>query len=37
MVELPQQHGIGGVTVLEVGSIGEIQIELLKRGAARAR
>jgi 2-polyprenyl-3-methyl-5-hydroxy-6-metoxy-1,4-benzoquinol methylase len=35
MVEFLQQHGVEGETVLEVGGgIGEIQIELLKRGAA---
>lgn len=32
-----EEQGIGGATVLEVGGgVGEIQIELLKRGAARA-
>jgi hypothetical protein len=37
MVEFLEQRGIEGSTVLEVGGgIGEIQIELLKRGAARA-
>jgi magnesium-protoporphyrin O-methyltransferase len=37
MVEFLQQRGIEGATVLEVGGgIGEIQIELLKRGAACA-
>jgi hypothetical protein len=37
MVEFLQQRGIEGATVLEVGGgIGEIQIELLKRGAGRA-
>src|SRR6266536_3060269 len=37
MVEFLEQHGIEGATVLEVGGgVGEIQIELLKRGAARA-
>lgn len=37
MVDFLQQRGIEGATVLEVGGgIGEIQIELLKQGAARA-
>jgi 16S rRNA G966 N2-methylase RsmD len=37
MVEFLEQRGIEGATVLEVGGgVGEIQIELLKRGAARA-
>jgi 16S rRNA G966 N2-methylase RsmD len=37
MVDFLEQRGIGGATVLEVGGgVGEIQIELLKRGAARA-
>jgi Cyclopropane fatty acid synthase and related methyltransferases len=37
MVEFLEQHGIEGATVLEIGGgVGEIQIELLKRGAARA-
>ena len=37
MVEFLERHGIEGATVLEVGGgVGEIQIELLKRGAARA-
>jgi 2-polyprenyl-3-methyl-5-hydroxy-6-metoxy-1,4-benzoquinol methylase len=37
MVEFLQERGIEGATVLEIGGgIGEIQIELLKRGAARA-
>jgi 16S rRNA G966 N2-methylase RsmD len=37
MVDFLEQRGIGGATVLEVGGGGgEIQIELLKRGAARA-
>jgi magnesium-protoporphyrin O-methyltransferase len=37
MVEYLEQRGIEGATVLEVGGgVGEIQIELLKRGAARA-
>ena len=36
MVEFLQERGIEGATVLEIGGgIGEIQIELLKRGAAR--
>jgi 2-polyprenyl-3-methyl-5-hydroxy-6-metoxy-1,4-benzoquinol methylase len=37
MVEFLEQRGIEGATVLEVGGgIGEIQLELLKRGAGRA-
>ena len=37
MVEFLEQRGIKGATVLEIGGgIGEIQIELLKRGAARS-
>ena len=37
MVAFLEQRGIEGATVLEVGGgVGEIQIELLKRGAARA-
>jgi tRNA A58 N-methylase Trm61 len=37
MVEFLAQHGLEGSTVLEVGGgIGEIEIELLKRGAAHA-
>jgi 2-polyprenyl-3-methyl-5-hydroxy-6-metoxy-1,4-benzoquinol methylase len=37
MVEFIQQRGIEGATVLEVGGgVGEIQIELLKQGAAHA-
>jgi magnesium-protoporphyrin O-methyltransferase len=37
MVEFLEQRGIDGATVLEIGGgVGEIQIELLKRGAARA-
>ncbi len=36
MVEFLERRGIEGATVLEVGGgVGEIQIELLKRGAAR--
>ena len=36
MVEFLEQRGIEGATVLEIGGgVGEIQIELLKRGAAR--
>lgn len=36
MVELIAANGIDGATVLEVGGgVGEIQIELLKRGASR--
>jgi hypothetical protein len=34
MIEFLDQRGIEGATVLEVGGgVGEIQIELLKRGA----
>jgi hypothetical protein len=37
MVGFLEQRGIEGATVLEIGGgVGEIQIELLKRGAARA-
>jgi len=37
MVEFLEQRGIEGATVLEIGGgVGEIQVELLKRGAARA-
>jgi tRNA A58 N-methylase Trm61 len=37
MVEFLELRGIEGATVLEIGGgIGEIQIELLKRGAARS-
>jgi 2-polyprenyl-3-methyl-5-hydroxy-6-metoxy-1,4-benzoquinol methylase len=37
MVEFLDGRGIEGATVLEVGGgVGEVQIELLKRGAARA-
>jgi magnesium-protoporphyrin O-methyltransferase len=37
MVEFLEQRGIEGATVLEIGGgIGEIEIELLKRGAASA-
>ena len=37
MLEFLEQRGIEGATVLEIGGgVGEIQIELLKRGAARA-
>jgi 2-polyprenyl-3-methyl-5-hydroxy-6-metoxy-1,4-benzoquinol methylase len=37
MIEFLEQRGIEGATVLEVGGgIGEIEIELLKRGAAHA-
>ncbi len=37
MVEFLVHHGLEGATVLEVGGgVGEIEIELLKRGAARA-
>jgi 2-polyprenyl-3-methyl-5-hydroxy-6-metoxy-1,4-benzoquinol methylase len=37
MVRLVEEHGVQGASVLEVGGgVGGIQIELLKRGAARA-
>jgi magnesium-protoporphyrin O-methyltransferase len=37
IVAFVEQYGIDGLTVLEVGGgVGEIQVELLKRGAARA-
>jgi magnesium-protoporphyrin O-methyltransferase len=37
MVSFLEERGIDGATVLEIGGgIGEIQIELLKRGAARS-
>jgi 16S rRNA G966 N2-methylase RsmD len=37
MVEFLEQSGIEGATVLEIGGgVGEIEIELLKRGARRA-
>jgi 16S rRNA G966 N2-methylase RsmD len=37
IVEFVESRGLEGATVLEVGGgVGEIQIELLKRGAARA-
>lgn len=37
IVAFLEQYGIEGLTVLEVGGgVGEIQVELLKRGAARA-
>jgi 2-polyprenyl-3-methyl-5-hydroxy-6-metoxy-1,4-benzoquinol methylase len=37
MIAFLEQRGIEGATVLEVGGgVGEIQLELLKRGAARA-
>ena len=37
MVEFLEQRGVEGATVLEIGGgVGEIEIELLKRGAARA-
>src|SRR3954454_7415672 len=36
MVGYVERHGLDGATVLEIGGgVGEIQIELLKRGAAR--
>lgn len=37
MIGFLEQRGVGGATVLEIGGgIGEIEIELLKRGAAHA-
>ena len=37
IVNFVDQHGLEGTTVLEIGGgVGEIQIELLKRGATRA-
>jgi 2-polyprenyl-3-methyl-5-hydroxy-6-metoxy-1,4-benzoquinol methylase len=37
IVQLVEKHGVQGASVLEVGGgVGEIQVELLKRGAARA-
>jgi 2-polyprenyl-3-methyl-5-hydroxy-6-metoxy-1,4-benzoquinol methylase len=37
IVELVEHHGVQGASVLEVGGgVGDIQVELLKRGAARA-
>src|SRR4029453_2332161 len=37
MVEFLEKRGVAGATVLEIGGgVGEIQIELLKRGAAHA-
>jgi 2-polyprenyl-3-methyl-5-hydroxy-6-metoxy-1,4-benzoquinol methylase len=36
MIAFLEEHGIVGATVLEIGGgVGELQIELLKRGAAR--
>ena len=36
MIAFLEQHGLAGATVLEVGGgVGELQIECLKRGAAR--
>ena len=38
MVDFLKSHGIEGATVLEIGGgVGELEIELLKAGAARAR
>jgi 2-polyprenyl-3-methyl-5-hydroxy-6-metoxy-1,4-benzoquinol methylase len=38
MVEFLEERGIEGTTVLEIGGgVGEVQIELLKAGAARAQ
>src|SRR4051794_13326827 len=37
MVEFLEARGLDGATVLEIGGgVGEIQLELLRRGAARA-
>ncbi|MBC9819990.1 bifunctional 2-polyprenyl-6-hydroxyphenol methylase/3-demethylubiquinol 3-O-methyltransferase UbiG [Terrabacter sp. MAHUQ-38] len=37
MVEFLSDHGVAGATVLEIGGgVGAIQLELLRRGAARA-
>lgn len=37
IVDIVTAHGVAGATVLEVGGgVGEIHVELLKRGAARA-
>jgi 2-polyprenyl-3-methyl-5-hydroxy-6-metoxy-1,4-benzoquinol methylase len=37
MVDFAQSQGVGGASVLEIGGgLGEIQLELLERGAARA-
>ncbi|HEX5532556.1 MAG TPA: class I SAM-dependent methyltransferase [Actinomycetales bacterium] len=37
IVRFVEEHGVAGATVLEIGGgVGELQIELLKRGAARA-
>ena len=37
MVDFLASRGVEGATVLEIGGgVGEIQLELLKRGAARA-
>ena len=37
MVAFLEEHGIEGATILEIGGgVGEVQLELLKRGAARA-
>ena len=37
MVEFLSEHGVAGATVLEIGGgVGAIQLELLRRGAARA-
>ena len=36
VVEFVERHGVRGATVLEIGGgVGEIQLELLRRGAAR--
>lgn len=36
MVAFLEEHGIEGATILEIGGgVGEVQLELLKRGAAR--
>lgn len=37
LVSLLEQHGLEGASVLEIGGgVGELQVELLKRGASRA-
>ena len=36
MVAFLEEHGIEGATVLEIGGgVGDVQLELLKRGASR--
>ncbi|HEX7105622.1 MAG TPA: methyltransferase domain-containing protein [Acidothermaceae bacterium] len=37
IVDVATQHGVAGLTILEIGGgVGSIQVELLKRGAAHA-